>query len=117
MSELNLISAETRGNTGKGHSRRLRIDGRMPAIIYGGTNDPVEISLSTAEFIKEFKRPGFFTRLYDLTINQETFRVLPIIVGKISTSRRCVLMTVFMGLVTFNTWVTSTQLKDIFKDV
>ncbi len=77
MSELNLISAETRGNTGKGHSRRLRIDGRMPAIIYGGTNDPVEISLSTAEFIKEFKRPGFFTRLYDLTINQETFRVLP----------------------------------------
>ncbi len=77
MSESNSISAEMRGNAGKGHSRRLRVDGRMPAIIYGGTNEPVEVSLSIAEFIKEYKRPGFFTRLYDLNINQETLKVLP----------------------------------------
>lgn len=77
MSESNSINAETRGNTGKGHSRRLRVGGRIPAIVYGGTNKPMEVSLSIAEFIKEYKRPGFFTRLYDLNIDQEILRVLP----------------------------------------
>ena len=58
MSESNSINAETRGNTGKGYSRRLRADGRMPAIIYGGTNKPVEVSLNIAEFIKEYVVKG-----------------------------------------------------------
>ena len=77
MSDTNSISAMARELTGKGPARRLRGEGRMPAIVYGGSGETVGVSLNLAEFRKEFRRPGFFTRLYDLAIGDETLRVLP----------------------------------------
>ena len=77
MSDTNSISARARELTGKGPARRLRGEGRIPAIVYGGTEGPVRVSLNLAEFRKEFRRPGFFTRLYDLSIDDDTLRVLP----------------------------------------
>ena len=77
MSDTNSISAMARELTGKGPARRLRGEGRIPAIIYGGSGEPVSVSLNLAEFRKEYLRPGFFARLYDLAIGDDTLRVLP----------------------------------------
>lgn len=77
MSDISSISAKARELTGKGPARRLRDDGRIPAIVYGGVGGPVQLSLNLAEFRKEFRRPGFFTRLYDLNLDDDTVRVLP----------------------------------------
>ena len=77
MSDISSISAKARELTGKGPARRLRGDGRIPAIVYGGVGEPVQLSLNLAEFHKEFRRPGFFTRLYDINVDDDTVRVLP----------------------------------------
>ena len=41
------VAAMPRSDTGKGASRRLRRQGLVPAIVYGGHQDPVMISLAT----------------------------------------------------------------------
>ena len=49
MSDSNVISARTRELTGKGPARRMRNEGRIPAIVYGRQGDPVgRLSLSVA---------------------------------------------------------------------
>jgi ribosomal protein L25 (general stress protein Ctc) len=40
MSEALTLPAELRERAGKGASRELRRDGRVPAVIYGGKEDP-----------------------------------------------------------------------------
>ena len=45
MSEIGSIIAEMREDVGKGASRRLRREGKIPAIVYGGEKDPAAITL------------------------------------------------------------------------
>ncbi len=40
-----VLSAEARNETGKGPNRRLRSEGRIPAVLYGGSDEPVSLSL------------------------------------------------------------------------
>jgi len=77
MSELISFTAEPRERTGKGGARALRRDKRIPAVIYGGGTEPMSISLAAAELLRESGRPGFFTRLYDVSLPGGALRVLP----------------------------------------
>ena len=43
MSEQLTLPAEPRDRAGKGASRALRRDGRVPAVIYGDKKDPVSV--------------------------------------------------------------------------
>jgi len=43
MSEQLTLSAETRDRAGKGASRHLRREGRVPAVVYGNNEDPLAI--------------------------------------------------------------------------
>src|SRR5690606_4715582 len=45
MSDENKVVAETRTSSGKGFARRLRADGKIPAVIYGHGTDPVHVAL------------------------------------------------------------------------
>ena len=45
MSEDNKVVAELRENSGKGFARRLRADGKIPAVIYGHGTEPVHVAL------------------------------------------------------------------------
>jgi large subunit ribosomal protein L25 len=45
MAEDNKVVAELRENFGKGFARRLRADGKIPAVIYGHGTDPVHVAL------------------------------------------------------------------------
>ena len=48
MSEQLTLPAETRERAGKGASRALRRDGRVPCVIYGDKKEPLEASASGA---------------------------------------------------------------------
>ena len=45
MTEDNKVVAELRENFGKGFARRLRADGKIPAVIYGHGTEPVHVAL------------------------------------------------------------------------
>ncbi|MBU2319962.1 MAG: 50S ribosomal protein L25, partial [Gammaproteobacteria bacterium] len=46
------INAVARTQEGKGASRRLRNEGLVPAVIYGGETAPVSISFKDNELLK-----------------------------------------------------------------
>ncbi|MGO4106039.1 50S ribosomal protein L25/general stress protein Ctc [Leifsonia sp. YAF41] len=49
MANDNKVSAELREKFGKGFARRLRVDGKIPAVIYGHGTDPVHVALPAHE--------------------------------------------------------------------
>ncbi|WP_032114645.1 50S ribosomal protein L25 [Candidatus Arsenophonus nilaparvatae] len=54
------INAEIRKEQGKGASRRLRKDNKLPAIVYGGDQEPVSIELNHDEIINQESKPEFY---------------------------------------------------------
>ena len=71
------LSAETRESVGKGNSRALRREGRIPAIIYGNKLEPLSISLSERDLNTELRKEGFFNKLCDLEVGKDKVLVLP----------------------------------------
>jgi large subunit ribosomal protein L25 len=71
------LSAETRQSVGKGNSRALRREGRIPAIIYGNKLDPLSVSLSERDLNTELRKEGFFNKLCDLEVGKDKILVLP----------------------------------------
>ncbi len=57
------IAAEPRTEFGKGHARRTRRDGRVPAIIYGHGTDTRHITLPGHELMMALKTPNVLIRL------------------------------------------------------
>ena len=52
MSDTLTLSAETRDRVGKGASRALRREGRVPAVIYGDNKEPTSIHLEERALMK-----------------------------------------------------------------
>ena len=61
------LEAESRSDMGKGASRRLRRDGKVPAVIYGGGEDPQSITLVHSEILKRLDHEAFYSHV--LTVN------------------------------------------------
>jgi len=61
------IEAESRSDMGKGASRRLRRDGKVPAIIYGSNQDPQPVTLVHSEILKRLDHEAFYSHI--LTVN------------------------------------------------
>jgi len=61
------LEAESRSDMGKGASRRLRRDGKVPAVIYGGGEDPQSITLVHSEMLKRLDHEAFYSHI--LTVN------------------------------------------------
>lgn len=77
MTQIIALAASTRDRAGKGTARATRRAGLIPAVIYGNKEKPVMIALDTTKFTREIHRPGFFTHLFDITVDGTTHRVLP----------------------------------------
>ena len=62
MSEYTFV-AETRENLGKGASRRLRKENKIPAIVYGGAKNrkPQSITLASNVVAKAEKNEDFYS--------------------------------------------------------
>ena len=52
MSDTITLAAETRDRVGKGASRALRRDGRVPAVIYGQNKEPASVHLEEKALVK-----------------------------------------------------------------
>jgi large subunit ribosomal protein L25 len=61
MSDQLTLSAETRDRAGKGASRHLRREGRVPAVIYGDKKDPISISVNERELMRALGTGHFMT--------------------------------------------------------
>ena len=77
MDEVVAITAQPRDSAGRGVSRALRRAGRIPAIVYGGDQNNLLVSVELRQLAREIHRGGFGNRLYDVEIAGEKHRVLP----------------------------------------
>jgi len=77
MAQILSIPAAKRERKGTSAARELRRQGKIPAIVYGGTDAPIDVAVPLKEVTLEHNKPGFFTHLYDLELPDGTVRVLP----------------------------------------
>lgn len=77
MSNTLTLPAETRAKTGKGASRTLRREGRVPAVIYGGNAEPVAIHVEAKELIRQLNTGTFFDGVIELTVDGQTIKTTP----------------------------------------
>ena len=77
MSEQLTLSAETRERAGKGASRAMRREGRVPAVIYGGNQDPVTIHLEERALAKVLGTGHFMNSVVMIDVGGDATRTLP----------------------------------------
>ena len=68
MSDTNTIIAELREDVGKGASRRLRRQGKVPAVIYGGHRDPVELTLELESLLHASENEAFYASVLEIKV-------------------------------------------------
>ena len=69
------FNAEVRQTQGKGASRRLRRNGQIPAIVYGGSKEPVSILLNHDEVNNAQAHDSFYSDVITLVINDKEIAV------------------------------------------
>jgi len=62
------IHAELRDDVGKGASRRLRKIGRIPAVIYGGAQEPRKLTLEHREILHASENESFFSSILEIEV-------------------------------------------------
>ncbi len=77
MSEALTLPAETRERAGKGASRALRREGRIPAVIYGGKEEPTMIHVEQKELVKQLMTGHFMNSIVEIELNGKKVRALP----------------------------------------
>ena len=76
MSEQVNLNASNREVEGKSSSRKLRRDGSVPAVVYGGEKDPIRISILEKDIAKASEIPGFATQILSINISGEEQNVI-----------------------------------------
>ncbi|MGD8355219.1 MAG: 50S ribosomal protein L25/general stress protein Ctc [Methyloceanibacter sp.] len=77
MAEAIELKAWSRGRTGTGGARAIRREGRIPGIVYGGKDAPLNISLETKEVSKQIKTGHFQSTVYMLDMDGTKIRAIP----------------------------------------
>jgi large subunit ribosomal protein L25 len=63
------VIAQSRSDTGKGASRRLRRSGLLPGIVYGAHQEPAMISLQHHELVHALENEAFYSNLLTLKVD------------------------------------------------
>ena len=77
MSEQLTLPAEARQRAGKGASRSLRRDGRVPAVIYGGKKEPLAVHVEEKLLAKMLSTGHFMNTIVMVDAGGEPHRTLP----------------------------------------
>ena len=77
MSDQFELTAELREDKGKGASRRLRrLADQVPAIIYGGKEDPKPLTLVRKDFEKALENEAFFSHVLSINVGGNTEKAI-----------------------------------------
>ena len=71
------IRADARSQVGKGSARAARRAGLVPAVIYGNKQSPITITLDANKWRQLMNKPGIFSQLINIEVNNEKHFVLP----------------------------------------
>ena len=77
MSEQLTLSAEARDRAGKGASRAMRREGRVPAVIYGERKEPLSIHLEEKALMKMLNTGHFMNSIVMIDVGGKATRTLP----------------------------------------
>jgi len=77
MSDALTLPAERRERAGKGASRALRREGRTPAVIYGGKEEPTSIHLEEKELVKQLMTGHFMNSIVQVEVGGKPVRTIP----------------------------------------
>ncbi|MBP6030106.1 MAG: 50S ribosomal protein L25/general stress protein Ctc [Sphingobium sp.] len=77
MSDVLTLSAEARDRAGKGASRALRREGRVPAVIYGMNEEPTLVHVEEKLLNKLLGTGHFFNSVVMVEVGGKSVRTLP----------------------------------------
>jgi large subunit ribosomal protein L25 len=77
MSEALTLAAETREGVGKGASRSLRRQGRVPAVIYGNKQEPAAIHVEEKALYRLLMTGHFMNSVVMVEVDGKAVRTLP----------------------------------------
>ena len=77
MSKESNLNAEIREGTGKSAVKKVLSAGKIPSIIYGLGENPVNIALDKVTIQKEINIGGFLTRIFSLNIDGKKSLAIP----------------------------------------
>lgn len=77
MSESLTLSAEARERAGKGASRAIRREGRVPAVIYGNKQEPLSIHIEEKALVKALQSGHFMNSVVMIDAGGQATRTLP----------------------------------------
>ncbi len=71
MSEQFELNAEVRTDLGKGASRRLRHENKIPAVIYGAGKDAISLTIPHDDFWHALENEAFYSHIITLNIGKK----------------------------------------------
>ena len=74
---MNLLEAITRNTKSKGGVRSLRLNGNVPGIIYGGSNQNEKVSVSKKTLKSLIDKENFLSNIITLNLDGKSQNVLP----------------------------------------
>lgn len=77
MSDVLTLTAEARDRAGKGASRAVRREGRVPAVIYGNKEAAVSIHVEEKRLVKLLSSGHFMNSVVELELDGKKHRALP----------------------------------------
>jgi|AP95_1055475.scaffolds.fasta_scaffold89580_1 large subunit ribosomal protein L25 len=70
------IIAEPREDMGKGASRRLRREGMVPGVVYGGNKDAASIMVNQNEIMRHLEDEAFYSHILTLQVGKSKEKVV-----------------------------------------
>jgi large subunit ribosomal protein L25 len=77
MSDVLTLAAEARDRAGKGASRAVRREGRVPCVIYGNKESALSIHVEEKRLVKLLSTGHFLNSVIEIDVGGKTHRTLP----------------------------------------
>ena len=73
--ETFVLQAEQRNALGRAENKRLRREGYLPAVVYGGHGEAVNIQIEHNAMLRNLEKSGFYSNILDLSLDGKSQKV------------------------------------------